>query len=79
MLAVYRHSLTFTDNFSFGYSPVVLQPATICKRGDLHAADHQVVQQADINQVQRLLNTRSDLTVCLAGFSLPGGNGYGRQ
>jgi hypothetical protein len=45
-----------------------LKPPSLSKRDDLHAAHHQVIKQSDINQLQRLLNTRSDLTICIAGF-----------
>jgi hypothetical protein len=65
MLAVYRHRLAFADDFH-RYS--LLKPPSLSKRDDLHAAHHQVIKQSDINQLQRLLNTRSDLTICIAGF-----------
>jgi len=45
-----------------------LKPAPLGKRDYLHPSHHQVVQQTNINQSQRLLNTRSDLTVCITGF-----------
>jgi hypothetical protein len=50
-----------------------LKPASFGKRDDLHAAHHQVVQQADINQLQRLLKTRSDLSSALLGSARPDG------
>jgi hypothetical protein len=50
MLAVYRHRLTLADDFHHCY---LLQPA-FGKRDNIHPADHQVIQQADIHQGKRL-------------------------
>jgi hypothetical protein len=51
MLAVYRHRLAFADNLHRCFS---LKPASFGKRHYIHPADHQMVQQANINQLQRL-------------------------
>ncbi|GAS11232.1 hypothetical protein NGUA26_02805 [Salmonella enterica] len=51
----------------------VLKPAFLCKRDDLHASNHQVIQQADVHQVQGLSEPLCYLTVSLARLSESGG------
>lgn len=49
----------------------VLKPAAFSERNNLHAANHQVIQQADVHQVQGLSEPICYLTVCLARLSQP--------
>ncbi|OSJ53833.1 hypothetical protein K794_22943, partial [Salmonella enterica subsp. enterica serovar Newport str. SHSN004] len=45
----------------------VLKPAAFSERDDLHAASHQVIQQADVHKVQGLSEALCYMTVSLAG------------